>query len=48
VWGIKQGLPFAYNAEENAHFLLYAIGMFNYCLAYAPRVTSFRCGNRSG
>ncbi len=28
LWGIKQGLPYAYNADENAHFVPRAIGMF--------------------
>jgi hypothetical protein len=28
VWGIKHGLPYAYNADENAHFVPKAIGMF--------------------
>ena len=26
LWGLKQGLPYAYNADENAHFLPRAIG----------------------
>src|SRR5271157_549002 len=30
LWGIKQGLPFAYNTDENSHFVPYAIGMFIY------------------
>ncbi len=30
LWGIKQGLPFAYNTDENSHFVPYAIGMFVY------------------
>jgi hypothetical protein len=28
LWGVKQGLPYAYNADENAHFVPRAIGMF--------------------
>src|SRR5829696_2252190 len=32
LWGIKQGLPYAYNADENAHFLPRAIGMFGHDL----------------
>jgi hypothetical protein len=28
VWGAKHGLPYAYNADENAHFVPRAIGMF--------------------
>jgi hypothetical protein len=28
LWGIKQGLPYAYNSDENAHFVPRAIGMF--------------------
>lgn len=28
LWGIKQGLPYAYNSDENAHFVPKAIGMF--------------------
>ena len=28
VWGAKHGLPYAYNADENAHFVPHAIGMF--------------------
>ncbi len=27
LWGIRQGLPFAYNADEDAHFVPRAIGM---------------------
>ena len=30
LWGIRQGLPFAYNADENAHFVPKAIGMFGH------------------
>src|SRR5215211_4976401 len=32
LWGIHQGLPYAYNADENAHFLPRAIGMFGHGL----------------
>ena len=32
LWGLKQGLPYAYNADENAHFLPRAIGMFGHDL----------------
>jgi hypothetical protein len=28
VWGAKHGLPYAYNSDENAHFVPHAIGMF--------------------
>jgi 4-amino-4-deoxy-L-arabinose transferase-like glycosyltransferase len=28
LWGIKQGLPYAYNSDEDAHFVPRAIGMF--------------------
>ena len=28
LWGIAQGLPYAYNSDENAHFAPKAIGMF--------------------
>jgi hypothetical protein len=28
LWGIRSGLPWAYNADENAHFLPQAVGMF--------------------
>jgi len=28
LWGIKQGLPFAYNTDEDANFVPRAIGMF--------------------
>jgi hypothetical protein len=28
VWGAKHGLPYAFNADENAHFVPHAIGMF--------------------
>jgi hypothetical protein len=28
VWGARHGLPYAYNSDENAHFVPHAIGMF--------------------
>jgi dolichyl-phosphate-mannose-protein mannosyltransferase len=30
VWGVKQGMPFAYNTDENAHFVPNAIGLFGH------------------
>src|SRR3954453_21045760 len=30
LWGIKQGLPYAYNSDENAHFVPKAIGLFGH------------------
>jgi 4-amino-4-deoxy-L-arabinose transferase-like glycosyltransferase len=30
VWGVHQGLPYAYNADENAHFVTRAIGLFGH------------------
>jgi hypothetical protein len=30
VWGAKHGLPYAYNADENAHFVPKAIGLFGH------------------
>ncbi|HEV7882086.1 MAG TPA: glycosyltransferase family 39 protein [Solirubrobacteraceae bacterium] len=30
VWGVDHGLPYAYNADENAHFVTRAIGMFGH------------------
>jgi hypothetical protein len=30
VWGAKQGLPYAYNSDENAHFVPKAIGLFGH------------------
>ena len=36
LWGIKQGLPFAYNADENSHFVPKAIGMFGHSLEPGP------------
>jgi hypothetical protein len=32
LWGVHHGLPYAYNADENAHFLPRAIGMFGHQL----------------
>jgi hypothetical protein len=34
LWGIRNGLPFVYNADENAHFVPRAIGMFGH--SYNP------------
>ena len=34
LWGIGHGLPFVYNADENAHFVPRAIGMFDH--SYNP------------
>jgi hypothetical protein len=30
IWGIRQGLPYAYNADENAHFVPKAIALFGH------------------
>jgi Dolichyl-phosphate-mannose-protein mannosyltransferase len=30
LWGVKQGLPYAYNADENAHFVTRSIGLFEH------------------
>ncbi len=30
VWGAKHGLPYAFNADENAHFVPKAIGLFGH------------------
>jgi Dolichyl-phosphate-mannose-protein mannosyltransferase len=30
VWGVRSGLPYAYNADENAHFVPKAIGLFGH------------------
>ncbi|HEV2786421.1 MAG TPA: glycosyltransferase family 39 protein [Solirubrobacteraceae bacterium] len=30
IWGIGHGLPYAYNADENAHFVTRAIGLFGH------------------
>ena len=32
LWGIKQGLPYSYNADEAAHFVPRAIGFFSHDL----------------
>jgi Dolichyl-phosphate-mannose-protein mannosyltransferase len=32
LWGIRSGLPFVYNADENNHFVPRAIGMFGHGL----------------
>ncbi|MCW3004208.1 MAG: glycosyltransferase family 39 protein [Conexibacter sp.] len=32
IWGAKHGLPYAYNADENAHFVPKAIGLFGHGL----------------
>src|SRR3954454_15281151 len=60
LWGIKQGLPYAYNADENAHFLPKAIGLFGHGLNphyfVNRRVYTYRlrvvfdgwCGGREG
>ncbi len=34
LWGIGHGLPFVYNADENAHFVPRAVGMFGH--SYNP------------
>jgi hypothetical protein len=34
LWGHRHGLPFVYNADENAHFVARAIGMFGH--SYDP------------
>ena len=35
LWGIRHGLPYVYNADENAHFVPRAVGMFGH--GYDPR-----------
>ena len=30
LWGIRHGLPYVYNADENAHFVPRAVGMFGH------------------
>ncbi|MTD43493.1 phospholipid carrier-dependent glycosyltransferase [Conexibacter sp. W3-3-2] len=30
IWGVDHGMPYAYNADENAHFLPKAIGLFGH------------------
>jgi Dolichyl-phosphate-mannose-protein mannosyltransferase len=32
LWGLKTGLPYVYNADENSHFVPRAIGMFGHSL----------------
>jgi Dolichyl-phosphate-mannose-protein mannosyltransferase/Alg9-like mannosyltransferase family len=32
AWGVQHGLPFVYNADENAHFVPRAIGFFDHSL----------------
>ena len=32
IWGVEHGLPYAYNADENAHFVPKAIGLFGHGL----------------
>ncbi len=32
LWGIRHGLPYVYNADENAHFVPRAVGMFGHSL----------------
>jgi hypothetical protein len=32
VWGVRQGLPYAYNADENAYYVPGAIGLFGHGL----------------
>ena len=60
LWGIGHGLPYVYNADENAHFVPRAIGMFGH--SYNPNyfvnppaytyllhvVFDLRFGGRSG
>ncbi len=29
LWGIRQGLPYSYNSDEDAHFVPHAIGIFS-------------------
>src|SRR5436305_13844132 len=30
LWGLRHGLPYAYNVDENAHFVPRAIGLFGH------------------
>jgi hypothetical protein len=30
IWGVEHGLPYAYNSDENAHFVTRAIGLFGH------------------
>jgi hypothetical protein len=44
LWGLRQGLPYAYNADENAHFVPGAIGLFGHginphCFVNPPAYT---------
>ncbi|HWT25122.1 MAG TPA: hypothetical protein VN213_16590, partial [Solirubrobacteraceae bacterium] len=32
LWGLRHGLPYVYNADENAHFVPRAIGFFGHDL----------------
>jgi 4-amino-4-deoxy-L-arabinose transferase-like glycosyltransferase len=32
LWGVRHGLPYVFNADENAHFVPRAIGMFGHSL----------------
>ena len=32
AWGVRHGMPYAYNADENAHFVPGAIGLFGHDL----------------
>lgn len=32
LWGIREGLPYAYNVDENAHFVPKAVGFFGHSL----------------
>ena len=60
LWGLKTGLPYVYNADENSHFVPRAIGMFGHSLnpdyfinppAYTyvlHALFSVRWGTRSG
>lgn len=32
LWGVRQGLPYAYNADENGHFVPKAVGLFGHGL----------------
>ncbi|MCW2997533.1 MAG: glycosyltransferase family 39 protein [Solirubrobacterales bacterium] len=34
IWGVRHGLPYAFNADENAHFVPKAIGLFGH--SYNP------------
>ncbi|HVS29215.1 MAG TPA: glycosyltransferase family 39 protein [Solirubrobacteraceae bacterium] len=30
LWGIRQGMPYAYNSDENLHFVTHAVGFFGH------------------